>query len=134
MADIIHAVSVAAYCQGRFLLIRRKHDPARGLFAFPGGKVEPGESAVEAAERELKEETGLHALDLIPAEEVVVEGDGKRKYRLKVFRTSRVRGRLWAGDDADHVGWYTLDEMRLMAVTPSTLAVAERFAAKAAAP
>ena len=43
----------------RLLLIRRGQDPGRGLWSVPGGRVEPGETAVQAVEREVLEETGL---------------------------------------------------------------------------
>ncbi|MCJ8240170.1 NUDIX hydrolase [Peteryoungia algae] len=44
---------------GRFLLVRRGNPPAADLYAFPGGRAEPGETPAETALRELFEETGL---------------------------------------------------------------------------
>jgi ADP-ribose pyrophosphatase YjhB (NUDIX family) len=44
---------------GHILLTRRSIDPARGRWTFPGGFVDFGESATEAAVRETREETGL---------------------------------------------------------------------------
>jgi len=43
----------------RVLLVRRGQAPARGQWHPPGGKLEPGESLIEACRREVKEETGL---------------------------------------------------------------------------
>ena len=53
------AVSVAIFHDGAFLLVRRGREPSKGLYAFPGGRVEPGESDEDAVRRELAEETGL---------------------------------------------------------------------------
>jgi ADP-ribose pyrophosphatase YjhB (NUDIX family)/DNA-binding HxlR family transcriptional regulator len=44
---------------GELLLLRRAKNPQRGRWGLPGGKMVIGESLVQAAERELFEETGL---------------------------------------------------------------------------
>ena len=44
---------------GRILLTRRAIEPAHGLWTFPGGYVDWGESVAEAARREMREEVGL---------------------------------------------------------------------------
>jgi len=125
----IHAVSLAVLVNGRFLLVRRGHPPAKGLFAFPGGRVETGEDAETAIRRELREETGLSAGAVSLFREITIEGESGRRYLLKVFRAEEVEGAMREGDDADHVGWYTLSEMRSLPITASTLAVAEDIAA-----
>lgn len=47
--------------QGRTLVVQRKNEPDAGLWGFPGGHVEWGETAMDAAARELHEETGVIA-------------------------------------------------------------------------
>jgi len=43
------------------LLVKRGREPRKGFLAVPGGFIDPGESAEQAAYRECKEETGLEA-------------------------------------------------------------------------
>ena len=49
---------------GRVLLLERAREPAKGLFGIPGGFVDTGEDAEEAARRETLEETGLEVEDV----------------------------------------------------------------------
>lgn len=49
---------------GEILLAERGMDPAKGLWDFPGGFIDMGENAEDAAIRELKEELGITAVDL----------------------------------------------------------------------
>lgn len=46
---------------GALLLVRRANPPDQGLWGFPGGRMEMGESHLDAALRELGEETGIVA-------------------------------------------------------------------------
>jgi ADP-ribose pyrophosphatase YjhB (NUDIX family) len=61
---------------GRLLLIRRGHEPGRGLWSLPGGRVEGAESAAEAVEREVREETGLDVRAGAPVGTIRIPGPG----------------------------------------------------------
>jgi A/G-specific adenine glycosylase len=79
------AVVVLDY-RGRWLVQRR---PAGGLLGglweFPGGQIEPGESGAAAARRELREETGFSVRGLAPAG-VVLHDYSHFSVELHVFR------------------------------------------------
>lgn len=96
------------------LLIRRKHPPCAGMWAFPGGFVDMKESLETAAHRELKEETGLDG----PArmgymEQLHTFGDPDRDPRTRVITVAYmalippegIEPR--AADDAAEAQWHS---------------------------
>lgn len=98
----VRAAVVAVARGDRWLVQRRPVGGLLGgLWEFPGGKIERGETPVGAARRELREETGLTAGRLRPVG-VVRQGYSHFSVELHVFRTeSRERppggaGRRWA--------------------------------------
>ncbi|TJW46991.1 MAG: NUDIX domain-containing protein, partial [Mesorhizobium sp.] len=69
LRQTIPAVSVAIIRGETVLLVKRARPPSQGFYAFPGGKVEAGETLEQAARRELLEETGLRAHSYRPLRE-----------------------------------------------------------------
>ena len=57
----VPCVGVVCLKGDEVLLIRRGKAPRAGEWSLPGGRIEPGERAVDAAIRELKEETAVEA-------------------------------------------------------------------------
>lgn len=126
---IAHGVSMICRNENRFLLVKRGKEPLKGSLAFPGGGVEAGESAEQAAHRELMEETGLTCshLRLVDTIDLSKEGLYGRVYNLSIFRSYNISGIEQAGDDAVSLHWLSVDEMLNHVVTVSTLAFARRI-------
>ena len=113
----VPAVGVVCLRGDSVLLIRRGTPPRQGEWSLPGGRIEPGERAVDAALRELGEETGIQAeiTGLID----VVDGlfpEAGRHYVLIDYAARWVSREPVAGDDALEARFVALDEVeRLIA-------------------
>jgi len=96
------------------LLIQRKYEPSKGLFAFPGGFVDYNEEPQHACIRELVEETNLAGCDPVL---IGVYGNptrDPRKHVVSVFYLLTVddTSSLQAGDDAKHAEWFPFSELQ----------------------
>ena len=81
-----------------------------GQWEFPGGKLEPGETARAALERELREEVGVEVLDARPLIRFPCEYPDRR-VRLEVFEVSRWRGRPH-GREGQTIDWVEPGDLR----------------------
>ena len=122
---IQEAVSVALIHHGRVLLVLRGREPAKGKYAFPGGRVEAGETFEAAARRELLEETGLQAgvLNEIEVLHIAATDTAFPDFHLRVYTGVPAGGRLRAGDDAALAGWYRPEELGALTITSSTMSI-----------
>ena len=55
---------ILEFPSGEIVLSKRKNEPKAGYYDLPGGFVDLGESAEDAAIRELQEELGIHVNNL----------------------------------------------------------------------
>ena len=101
----------------KYLLIKRAAEPDKGLWTVPGGLIEVGEKAVDAAAREVLEETGLvveFGERLGVVDKIVHDDEDKVLYHFIImfYSATPVSGELRAMDDALDVRWVTLSEFK----------------------
>lgn len=114
-APVLGAIAVVCH-QGRVILVQRSKPPRDGMWGFPGGHVELGETAQQAAVRELREETRVEAraLTYLTNIDVIIHGeDGKliAHYLLAAVLCDYVSGEPVADDDAADAGWFDVDTL-----------------------
>jgi ADP-ribose pyrophosphatase YjhB (NUDIX family) len=105
-------VDVVLQRDSKVLMIRRMKEPFQGQLALPGGFINEGETAENAARREALEETSL---EVEPIEILGVYSDPNRDPRRHVMSVVFVGiitgGTEKAGDDAQEIAWIELDRM-----------------------
>jgi (d)CTP diphosphatase len=122
MSQTIHPTIavVAAIIEwaGTVLLARRSRERDHaGLWEFPGGKVEPGETDAQALIRELREEFGVE----IAVGEFVAVGvhdNGTRVIELRAYWARHLSG-AFALTDHDALVWAPIAELGQYAVPPA---------------
>jgi ADP-ribose pyrophosphatase YjhB (NUDIX family) len=139
VAGPVAAVIVPVAYRGKVLLARRANQPDAGLWGFPGGRIEHGEPVVQAALRELAEETGiaggvievLSPLDALDRD----EGGALRHHFVLIPVLCRwLSGVPRAGSDATELGWFApenIDGLK-QAVSLDVARIARRAVSRAA--
>lgn len=126
----VPCVGVVCLRGDEVLLIRRGRPPRQGEWSLPGGRIEPGERALDAALRELREETGVEAK--ITGLLDVVDGlfpEAGRHYVLIDYAARWVSGEPVAGDDALEARFVSLDQVGALIDWGETRRVIEMAAA-----
>jgi 8-oxo-dGTP diphosphatase len=103
------SMAVVTY-EGKLLMIRRREREGDLLWALPGGAIEPGEAAEDAAVRETVEETGL----VVTATKLLGERVHPKTHRTMSYTACEVvqgEAKVADEDELDAVAWVTLDEI-----------------------
>jgi ADP-ribose pyrophosphatase YjhB (NUDIX family) len=115
--------SVVLDDRGRIALVHRKDN---GLWALPGGGMEPGESIEDCAVREVEEETGLHVeiTGLVGVytnpRHVMKYDDGEVRQQFSLCYTTRLLGGELAFDsESTDIAWVEPDSIARLAMHPS---------------
>lgn len=128
----IEAASVALIRGDTVLLVERGTGGAAGLWSLPGGHVEAGETAEEAARRELVEETGLVAGMLRPLAihepaYAASEGAATTGYVIQVFfGRAPATGEPAAASDARTARFVPIDALDRLPLTDGALSLIRR--------
>lgn len=107
--------------EGRVLVQERLPKPSNAWsgLTFPGGHVKPGETVVASVIREVREETGLIIIDVVPAGYIQwYNPERQSQYFVFLFKTSSYSGEL-QGSSEGNVKWMTLDEMLAGPLAPN---------------
>jgi 8-oxo-dGTP diphosphatase len=104
------AVGVIVSANREVLIARRPdHVHQGGLFEFPGGKLEPSETSLEALRRELREELGIRVTGAAPL--ITLRHDySDRRVLLHVFRVDRYEGEP-LGRQGQPISWVPREEL-----------------------
>ena len=122
------AVGVVCLRGDEVLLIRRGRPPLEGAWSLPGGRIEPGERAADAALRELREETGVEA-ELVGLIDVVdglfpdPQGGAGRHYVLVDYLALWRGGEPRAGDDAREAAFHPCTDIDRLGLWSETARV-----------
>jgi len=111
---------------GRVLMQRRRLGAEHGgLWEFPGGKVEPGESLADSLCREVAEELGV-TLDPAALEPLSFAAGADQPHVILLYTC-----RSWQGEpqclDGEAIGWFTADELDGLAMPPLDVPLARRL-------
>lgn len=114
------AASACIFRGDAVLLVQRGKAPYVGLWSLPGGKIEPGERAIEAAAREVAEETGVIAAltSVAGVNDVILRDDAgalTHHYVITVFAGTGT-GEPVAASDAMAAAFVTLGEVQALGI------------------
>ena len=127
-------VGVIVFRDKEVLLVQRNKEPNKGQWSIPGGSQLLGETASEAAQRELLEETGvkvdrLFLVDVVDAIIPDVEGKIKYHYTLVDYMGQWQSGESRSGVDAKEVRWVRLNELSSYSLLVKTMKIIQKAVA-----
>ncbi|MCW4019607.1 MAG: NUDIX domain-containing protein [Candidatus Bathyarchaeota archaeon] len=124
----------------KILLVKYKHPLGHGSWGFPGGHIEVGEKAEEAAAREVKEETGytIKVGRLLGVYDNIVRGESSGKiidhFVNIIWLATIVSGTLDSRNDREIINarWVSFAEAKRLRISPNARRILKDALAMAA--
>jgi len=114
--ETIPVIAAVVRTGRRFLVGRRPVEKRHGgLWEFPGGKIAPGESSLEAARRELSEELSLS----VTAVGKVLYSTRDENSPFEVHFIEVAASGVPIASEHSDVGWFTVEELLDMDLAPA---------------
>lgn len=108
-----------------FLSLRKKNQHQGGLWEFPGGKRESGESSLQALQRELQEELGI-VVNAASHYHTVSHRYPDKEVAIEFWLVDAFNGEP-SGLEGQRVGWYTLEQLASVDFPEANKPVVERL-------
>ena len=112
-------------------MVRRAGAPAKGLWTLPGGRVEVGETLVEAVHREVMEETALKVdvIGLAGYREIILPeavGERGRHFVILPFAARWASGEVALNDELSDGRWMAVEAVAGLQTTEGLLEILRR--------
>ena len=112
--------------EGKYLIAKRKkNDILGGLWEFPGGKIEEGETAEECLKREIKEELNI----IVEVNELILSKIHKYPrgyFELIAFKVKYISGKIILNEHDDYK-WVTYKQLKMYNFSPADIPIIDKL-------
>jgi len=106
--------------------------PKWNKYVIPGGKIENGETKIEALKREIKEELGIEITDIVKISESIKKPspdfkDPTLTFHFVSFSAKALQTKIIPNEEISEYGWYTIEEALKLPLVDSTESLIKKY-------